>query len=82
MLLAHATETPPSFAEVGAPEWIPPAVEKVVLACLAKEREQRPSSARELAVRYQQALEMAHVTPEDDEPAESAAPAEAVRAKQ
>jgi eukaryotic-like serine/threonine-protein kinase len=75
VLLAHATETPPSFAKVGAPEWIPSAVEQVVMACLAKERDDRPTSARELAVRYQQALEMAHVTPEDEAPAESTAPA-------
>jgi serine/threonine-protein kinase len=57
VLLAHATEPPPAFADVGAPEWIPQAVEEVVRACLAKDRDDRPASARELAGRYQQALE-------------------------
>ena len=36
VLLAHATEAPPSFAAVGAPSWVSPAVEDVVHRCLAK----------------------------------------------
>jgi tRNA A-37 threonylcarbamoyl transferase component Bud32 len=56
MLLAHATETPPSFEEIGARAWVPPAIEEVVQACLAKNPEHRPASARDLAERYETAL--------------------------
>src|SRR5262249_47383169 len=42
MLLAHATETPPSFEEVGAGAWVPPAIEAVVQGCLAKNPADRP----------------------------------------
>lgn len=57
ILLAHATEAPPAFATRGtSQEAIPPTVEKVVQACLAKNADQRPSSARELAERYEVAL--------------------------
>src|SRR3989440_10780977 len=33
MLLAHATELPPSFADLGLGEWLPPAVEEGVMRC-------------------------------------------------
>jgi eukaryotic-like serine/threonine-protein kinase len=56
VLLAHATEPPPSFVEMGACGWVPPAVESVVMSCLAKTPEDRPISARELAARYETAL--------------------------
>src|SRR5262249_57284448 len=56
ILLAHATEEPPRFADVGAQEFVSPSVEAVVLACLAKNVNDRPASARELAERYEQAL--------------------------
>src|SRR5262249_48580550 len=56
VLLAHATEAPPSFAEVGAGAWVPPAVEEVVRSCLAKEPADRPASARDLAEEYETAL--------------------------
>jgi serine/threonine-protein kinase len=59
VLLAHATEPPPSFAEVGARDWVPTAIEAVVNACLAKDPKDRPQSARDLAERYETAL--AHV---------------------
>jgi serine/threonine-protein kinase len=56
VLLAHATEEPPRFGDVGALGLVSASVESVVLKCLAKHRDDRPSSARELAERYEQAL--------------------------
>jgi serine/threonine-protein kinase len=56
VLLAHATEEPPFFAELGLSAWVPPAIEEVVRSCLAKRPEERPSCARELAERYETAL--------------------------
>jgi serine/threonine-protein kinase len=56
VLLAHATEEPPFFAELGLSAWVPPAIEEVVRACLAKRPEDRPACARELAERYETAL--------------------------
>jgi eukaryotic-like serine/threonine-protein kinase len=56
MLLAHATEEPPTFAAVGAARLVPYAVEQLVYDCLAKDPAQRPNSARELAERYETAM--------------------------
>jgi serine/threonine-protein kinase len=56
ILLAHATESPPSFGQVGAGDWAPPAIEAVVLACLSKLPSERPANARELAERFETAL--------------------------
>ncbi|HEY1379774.1 MAG TPA: serine/threonine-protein kinase, partial [Gemmataceae bacterium] len=56
MLLAHATEPPLPFADVGAGEWVSPEVERVVLRCLEKDAGDRPQSARELAAEYDAAL--------------------------
>jgi serine/threonine-protein kinase len=79
VLLAHATEEPPPLAENGLS--IPPAIEAVVLDCLAKNPAKRPQSARDLAERFETALanevsaqEMA-VPPDDsqaDKPAAAA----------
>src|SRR5262249_55258427 len=52
VLLAHATEEPPSFAEIGVGDRIPPGIEAVVQACPAKNATDRPSNARELSERY------------------------------
>ncbi len=56
VLLAHATEAPPTFAEIGLPHWVPRAVEEVVFAVLEKSPEDRPQSARELSERLAEAL--------------------------
>jgi serine/threonine-protein kinase len=58
VLLAQATEEPPTFAEVGV-DWIPASVERVVRRCLAKDAADRPASARDLAEQYRAALEEA-----------------------
>ncbi len=55
LLHAHAHEEPASFAERGVTH-IPPAVESVVRACLAKHPEARPRDAAELLQRYEDAL--------------------------
>jgi serine/threonine-protein kinase len=72
VLLAHATEEPPFFAELGLSAWVPPAIEEVVRSCLAKRPEDRPSCARELAERYETAL--AHQQALQDERAPSGDP--------
>lgn len=56
VLLAHATDDPPSFAEMGLSGVIPPAIEEVVFCCMAKHPDDRPQSARELADMYENAL--------------------------
>jgi serine/threonine-protein kinase len=55
VLLAHVTEEPPSFADLGA-DWVPGPVEAVVRRCLSKQPDERPQSARELADIYETAL--------------------------
>ncbi len=49
VLLAHATEDPPTFAELGLARIAPKPVEDVIRWCLAKDPAARPQSARELA---------------------------------
>jgi eukaryotic-like serine/threonine-protein kinase len=56
VLLAHATEKPPTFAEIGVSTWIPRAVEELVQDLMAKDPEDRPQSARELAERFHTAI--------------------------
>jgi serine/threonine-protein kinase len=56
LMLAHADDRPPSFAEAGLPGVVPPAVEAVVMSCLAKYPDQRPRDAWELAQSYERAL--------------------------
>jgi eukaryotic-like serine/threonine-protein kinase len=55
LLDAHALEMPPSFAERGV-RHVPSAVEALVRDCLAKQPDQRPPDATELAQRYEVAL--------------------------
>src|SRR5262249_2685969 len=57
VLVAQVNAPPPPFARGEKSPWIPPAVEKVVMACLAKERDQRPSSAMTLSEMFEAALE-------------------------
>jgi serine/threonine-protein kinase len=56
ILLAHATEPPPRFAEIGLKGVVPPEIEELVLQCLAKDPADRPQQARDLAERYDTAL--------------------------
>jgi serine/threonine-protein kinase len=57
LILAHATEIPPTFTELGLRSWVPRRVESLVMDCLSKDPGQRPQSARELADRFESALE-------------------------
>ena len=56
LMLAHADDPPPSFAEIGLPDLVPPAVEAVVMSCLGKYPDDRPKDAWELAQEYEKAL--------------------------
>jgi serine/threonine-protein kinase len=56
MLLAHATELPPAFAELDISGYVPSAVEEVVMRCLEKDVAKRPQSAHELANAFERAL--------------------------
>ncbi len=75
MLLAHATEQPPSFADADAGSWVPAAVEAVVRTCLAKDPAERPASARDLAEEYETALA------QEETALETALPADHPRAR-
>src|SRR5260370_14238624 len=77
MILAHATEPPPTFEELGLRSWVPAAVERIVLQCLDKNPEGRPQSARELADSFSAALaepDELEALPADHEAPESADP--------
>jgi serine/threonine protein kinase len=76
VLLAHANSEPPSFADMGAAEWVSPSIEAVVRACLAKDPSERPASARDLVERYETALEHERVV------AQQALPPQHPRAQQ
>ncbi len=56
LLLAHVTEEPPPLSLFAGDLDVPPAIEEVVRRCLAKNAEDRPRSARELAELYEAAL--------------------------
>jgi serine/threonine-protein kinase len=71
LFAAHRHAPPPRFADLGAGAGVPPDVEEVVQACLAKYPVERPQSAQELAARFAQALgqEFAEPPPEAVPPA-------------
>jgi serine/threonine-protein kinase len=56
LMLAHAHEIPPLFSDLGLRDTVPRAIESVVMNCLAKYPDLRPSSAYELALAYENAL--------------------------
>jgi serine/threonine-protein kinase len=56
VLLSHATEEPPPFAHISRDMDVPQAIEDVVQGCLAKNPNDRPRSARDLAEQYELAL--------------------------
>jgi serine/threonine-protein kinase len=56
ILLAHATEPPPTFAQLGLKGWVPREIEELVMECLAKDPDDRPQNARELAERFDTVL--------------------------
>jgi serine/threonine-protein kinase len=56
VLLAHATEEAPRFAHVAQGVDVPREIEAVVQRCLAKDPNDRPTTARDLAEQYEMAL--------------------------
>jgi serine/threonine-protein kinase len=56
VLIAHATEEPPSFSAVGLVGLVPEPIERVVQLCMAKSPEHRPANARVLSEMYRDAL--------------------------
>jgi serine/threonine protein kinase len=79
ILLAQAHDSPPPFADVGAANTVSPAIERVILMCLAKDPDERPQNARELAQLYEEALterpELPEATPAEPEPTDGHQPA-------
>jgi serine/threonine-protein kinase len=56
LLVAHADEEPPTFADLGLRDFISPDIERVVRSCLAKHPEDRPRCAAALIYAYEKAL--------------------------
>jgi serine/threonine-protein kinase len=56
LLMAQATGTPPTFAELGMADQIPEGIEALLQRCLAADPAHRPDSAQELVDSYEAAL--------------------------
>jgi serine/threonine protein kinase len=56
LMRCHLKAEPPTFASLGLGDQIPAAIEDVVQRCLAKDPNDRPRCAEDLARRYEQAL--------------------------
>ncbi|MFO0926091.1 MAG: serine/threonine-protein kinase [Gemmataceae bacterium] len=56
LMLAHADERPPTFAEAGMADRVPAEVEAVVQRCLAKTPDDRPKTASDLLREYERAI--------------------------
>jgi serine/threonine-protein kinase len=56
LMRLHEVQTPPTFAEIGLGDEIPPAIEGLVRSCLNKHPEGRPQTATDLALHYERAL--------------------------
>ncbi|HVS39539.1 MAG TPA: serine/threonine-protein kinase [Gemmataceae bacterium] len=56
LMQAHAEAPPPTFAELGLADLVPPAVEQLIRDCLGKHPDDRPPNAAELLRRYEQGL--------------------------
>jgi serine/threonine-protein kinase len=74
ILMAQATEGPPTFASLGLADRIPPAVEELVRSCLAADPAQRPASARAIGDGYEGALALAYTRREEPPPEPPPAP--------
>jgi serine/threonine-protein kinase len=64
ILMAQATDEPPTFADIGQGDRVPQVVEDVVRSCLAVDPNGRPGSARELGQRFEEALKRAYSSPD------------------
>jgi serine/threonine-protein kinase len=56
LMRCHLKDDPPTFRDQGMGDEIPIAIEEVVRNCLAKSPDDRPRTAEELALQYEQAL--------------------------
>lgn len=64
ILMAQATDEPPTFARIGLGDRVPSEVEAVVRSCLAADPANRPSSAQELGQLFDLALKQAYASPD------------------